>query len=433
MKAADAAGRAARRGTATPLVFRAYNMGLRGFALVAKFALLFVLARFLTPAEVGLYGLLAATVMYAQYALGFDFCKYSNREYIVAAPGLRPGILRNQAAFYLVAWAVIAPAALLLFAAGLLPWSVAAWFFLLLALEHVAHEAGRVLIAMSEQAMATFTLFLRAGAWVAVVAPLLWLEPGLRSLDVVLASWAAGAAVACLLSLAVILRRNRAPGPVAVDWSWIRRGVVVAAPFLASTLAIKAMGTLDRWAMELIAGREALAAYVLFAGMSASIKAFLDSGVFAFAYPELVESAAAGDEPAFRRGMRSLAWQTVLVAGVVTAVAAALIGPLLAWIGHDAYQRHLSLFWWTLAAMNLQAISMIAYYGNYAHRRDLALLASTVLGLAVFLAAAIALRGRGPDAVPIGLCIGQSVTLVLNWVVYRRLPAAGTPPRGAAG
>jgi O-antigen/teichoic acid export membrane protein len=415
---------------ASAISFRVFNMGLRGLALVAKFALLFLLARFLSPAEVGLYGLVAATVMYVQYALGFDFCKYANREFIVAGPDRRPAILRDQAVFYLFTYSIAAPAVLLLFAFGLLPWNVAAWFFLLLTLEHIAHEAGRVLIAMSQQVMATFTLFLRAGAWVAVLAPALWLEPRFRTLDCVLAAWAAGAAAACLLSVAVILRRNRHGPRGAVDWAWIRRGIVVAAPFLVSTLALKAMSTLDRYVMESIAGLEALAAYVLFAGMAASVKAFLDSGVFAFAYPGLVESATNGNVTVFRRGMKALAWQTLLVAGAVTIVAIALIDPLLAWIGHDAYQRHLPLFYWTLAAMNLQAIGMIAYYGNYAHRRDAAIVTSQILGLATFLVATYALRQRGAIAVPIGLCIGQAATLTINWVVYSRLQPAALPPRG---
>ena len=96
MKAADAAGRAARRGTATPLLFRAFNMGLRGLALVAKFALLFVLARFLTPAEVGLYGLLAATgaglptvITTSTYTVDEDF---SEAEIVVPELGDAPNV-----------------------------------------------------------------------------------------------------------------------------------------------------------------------------------------------------------------------------------------------------------------------------------------------------------------------------------------------------
>ena len=63
---------------------RFLNLVLRGSTLASKFALIFVLAKFLEPAEVGLYGLFSATIFYCLMALGFDFYTYSTREIIVS-------------------------------------------------------------------------------------------------------------------------------------------------------------------------------------------------------------------------------------------------------------------------------------------------------------------------------------------------------------
>ena len=52
---------------------RLFNMALRGLTLASKFLLIFFLARFLEPAELGLYGLVVATIGYALYLLGLDF------------------------------------------------------------------------------------------------------------------------------------------------------------------------------------------------------------------------------------------------------------------------------------------------------------------------------------------------------------------------
>lgn len=54
-------------------VTRLINLNLRTVTLLSKFALIFVLAKLLEPAEVGLYGLLAATVALGFMALGYDF------------------------------------------------------------------------------------------------------------------------------------------------------------------------------------------------------------------------------------------------------------------------------------------------------------------------------------------------------------------------
>ena len=63
-------------------VLRVLNVFLRGMTLVSKFSLIFVLAKYLDAAELGLYGLVVATVTYSLYLVGLDFYSYSNREII---------------------------------------------------------------------------------------------------------------------------------------------------------------------------------------------------------------------------------------------------------------------------------------------------------------------------------------------------------------
>lgn len=46
------------------------NLGLPGLTLGTRFLLIFALAKFLSPAEVGLYGLFTATIGYALYFVG---------------------------------------------------------------------------------------------------------------------------------------------------------------------------------------------------------------------------------------------------------------------------------------------------------------------------------------------------------------------------
>lgn len=59
---------------------RLINVGLRGMTLVSKFLLIFFLAVFLEPQELGLYGLIIATIGYSLYPLGSDFYAFTTRE-----------------------------------------------------------------------------------------------------------------------------------------------------------------------------------------------------------------------------------------------------------------------------------------------------------------------------------------------------------------
>lgn len=412
------------------------NVSLRGITLVTKFILVFTLARFLEPAELGLYGLVFAATTYALYAAGFDFYKFANRELITTGREGWFRLFRDQGVFYLLAYAVVVPLSLLMFVFGVLPVEFMPWFLVLLVLEHVAHELGRILVAMSEQLLATFVLFLRAGAWVLVLVPAMWFEPRLRTVEAVFAAWAIGAGLACLVGAQKLLRVGHGERLPPIDWHWLRRGVRVSMPFLVATLALKGLVTFDRMWLESLGGLEALAAYVLFVGIANVVRAFLDSGVFTFKYPALIRAAADGDDGRFRAVMRSMTRETVWVTLGVIIVSVLLINPLLAWIDRPVYREYLVLFYWTLGAVGLYAIGMVAHYGIYAYRRDGMIVVSQLAGLLTFGAAAAVLAPRlGATAVPMAVCVGYAVILVIKFATLRHVRAGAAAPgvRSRAG
>jgi O-antigen/teichoic acid export membrane protein len=405
----------------TPLQRRLLNVALRGVTLIAKFLLLFALARVLDPSEVGLFGLVFATVTYVLYAIGLDFYAYANRELAGAEPPARTALMRDQAVFYCISYAVVLPCCLLLFALDVLPWRVAVWFYVLLVLEHLSHEIGRALIAMSEQVMASVVLFLRAGVWVIVVIPLLAYAPSQRSLETVLAAWAAGAFLSCAIGLRKVLAAGSWDLRRSVDWRWLRRGVRVATPLLVATLALKGLGTFDRYWVEAIGGLDVVAAYVLFVGIANTVRTFLEAGVYVFTYPGLIRAATRGDKAEFAAQMRSLALQTLTVAIVMSAVILIAIRPLLEWVDRPIYETHLDLLYWAIAAVLLNAAGMVLHYGIYAYRQDAAITRSHLLALGVFALTATALHDLGVAAVPIAVCVAHTSILIWKALVYVRI------------
>ena len=79
---------------------RLTNIALRGMTLGSKFVLIFVLAKLLEPAEVGLYGLFTVSSGYVLMALGFDFYTYATRELINTDRSQWLSLLRDQSVFY---------------------------------------------------------------------------------------------------------------------------------------------------------------------------------------------------------------------------------------------------------------------------------------------------------------------------------------------
>lgn len=401
---------------------RAVNVCLRAATLGCKFLLIFVLARLLEPAEVGLYGLIVATIGYALYLLGFDFYTFTTREILRLPASAWGGLLKDQAALTLILYGIFLPLLCLVFSQGLLPWRIAGWFFVLLVLEHLTQEAGRLLIALSAQLAASLVLFLRAGAWALAVAALMWTDRDLRQLEVVFAAWTLGGLAALLVGLGRLRGMPIGGWQRRVDWGWIVRGLKVAVPLLLATLSLRGLFTLDRYWQESLAGLDALGAYVLYMGIANALIAFLDAGVFAYLYPALIRAFNQADTAQFRQGTRRLMKQTLLLSLIFCATALILVGPLLGWLDKPVYFEQQALFPWILAAIFLYALGMVPHYALYAQGHDSPLIWSHFGGLLCFILATWLSSAAWPQiAVPLGLCAGFLSILVWKTMAYFRM------------
>ena len=401
---------------------RLFNLFLRGGTLASKFLLIFFLARFLDPAELGLYGLLAATIGYALYLLGLDFYTYTTRELLKRNQDEWGGLLKNQVALTLVLYAIFIPLLSLVFATGTLPWAVAGWFFALIVLEHLNQELMRLLIAISRPVMANVVLFLRQGAWAIIATALMFFEPQARNLETVLLAWTLGGLVAFFLAAGRLGQLRIGGWCRQVDWFWIRQGVKVALPMLVATLALRGLFTLDRYWLEALSGLEVLGAYVLFMGIGNAMMSFLDAGVFAFLYPGLISAFQKGDSDAFRQGMKRFFVQTTVFSLCFVLVALVLIDPLLGWLDKPLYRDQQGMFPWVLLALFLYALGMIPHYALYAQGKDRPLIHSHIASLVVFIPATWLFSIHWPHlAVPLGLSVAFFLILVWKTTAYFRL------------
>ncbi|MGE6659755.1 lipopolysaccharide biosynthesis protein [Pseudomonas sp. NPDC077408] len=404
---------------------RLINVALRGMTLVSKFLLIFFLARLLEPAELGLYGLLTATISYALYLLGFDFYAFTTRELLKRERSEWGGLLKDQGALSGIMYAVFLPLLCLLFLQGLLPWRLIGWFFALLILEHLTQEVGRLLIAISEQLLASLVLFLRSGVWAVAVTVLMFFEADARSLHYVLAAWSLGALTALLLGIHTITRLKMGNWEKPVDWQWIGRGLKIAVPLLVATLAIRGVFTLDRYWFEALAGIEVLGAYVLFMGISNALMSFLDAGVFAFSYPGLIAAHNRRDATAFRQGLRKLLLQTLLLSAAFAVIALLLIGPLLQWLDRPLYIERQGLFPWVLLATVLYAIGMVPHYALYAQGYDRPIMQSHIASFLFFIPATWLFSLCSPLlAIPLSLSAAFALVLLWkSWFFFQLTPA----------
>lgn len=360
------------------------NIGLRGSTLLGKFLLIFFLARVLEPDAVGLYGLMAVTIAYGLYLVGFDFYTFSTRDLMRRERSSWGQLLKSQVSFFFVMYWVVIPSSLLLFVFELLPWSLFFWFVILLVLEHLSQELNRLLIVMSKQLAASLILFFRSGAWCVVVIAWMWYIPSFRSLETVFKFWVIGNVLAILLGVYYCFRLGASGWSKPIDWQWVKQGLKIAVPLLIGTLALRGIYTIDRYWFESLTSREILGAYVLFMGMCNALQSFLDAGVFMYAYPDLIKKYNNNDQIGFRKEMKKLFVLTIVICLVFVVCSAVVLPYILQWLDRDIYKENVVIFWWLLLSMVIFVLGMIPHYGLYAKNIDTPIIKSHVYGLIVF-------------------------------------------------
>lgn len=400
---------------------RLLSVGLRMSSLALRSVLVFLLARYLPPSDIGLYGLLVVTVAYAMYPLGLDFYTYSTREMLRSDRGRWHTYLRSHTALTVALYAVLAPVMALAFATDLLPWSVAPWFFLLVMFEHLGAELDRVLVAAGNQLGASVCLFIRQAVMPLIVIPLIAVADPLRSLDLVLGAWVVLDAVAAFAGWLIVRRLLAGSSRGFVDWKWIWTGIRVCVPFLIGTLCLRALFTVDRQIVKVDAGLEVLGAYTLFMAFGAAMTNLIGVGIHQFTYPHLVAAAHRQDWAVYVKTIRSMAVQTVAVAGCVALVVTVCLPFALHVVRGAVYDQYAWTVPWILATTALYNCSLVSHYALYALDADRVILAITVGALGCFVAVVSLLGTSAPvQTVLAAIATASAVLLVGKTVAARR-------------
>lgn len=389
------------------------SVALRALTLGGRFLLLFLLAHWLTPADLGTYGLVAAVVGYGIYLIGWEFYTYSGRRLVTAGQAMRRHVVEQLGILYTLSYLLGAAMLAVAWRADAIPKGYAVWIAGLLLVEYLAQEVHRNLVALSRQLTASLMLFIRMGAWCWLVIAMMQLQPEWRNLHWVLGAWLGFAGLACGLGYASLFVQTRPGWPRTVDWRWLGQGILAAWPLFVASLSTRGMVTFDRFFLEDQAGLEVLGAYVLFMGITTAILSFLDAGVVDFTYPRLVDHASRGELPAFRTVLGQ-ARNRLLLMTVPLLLAALMVTELLVpTLGKPVFTDNKHLMYWLLLATALQALCLIPHLALYGMRRDAPIMQSQLAGLVVFCLGAWLLRPWGAAAVPAGLCLAWA--LILAW------------------
>ena len=176
------------------------NLSIRGFTLLGKFILLFFMAKFLTLAEVGVYGLLVVLVSYSLYAVGFDFYTYSTREIISLKKDEWGGVIKKQGQLILGAYIIVLPI-IIICSSFFISSEWLIFLAILIVLEHLNQEMMRLLIVDNKAVLANNLLFIRSGLWCYIVILLMFSQTIDANLENVLLFWIIFNSIALIIGI----------------------------------------------------------------------------------------------------------------------------------------------------------------------------------------------------------------------------------------
>jgi O-antigen/teichoic acid export membrane protein len=240
-----------------------------------------------------------------------------------------------------------------------------------------------------------------------------------RNLDTVMALWATAGVAAAAIGIWKLRQLRMGGWANAVNWGWVKKGISVSLAFLIATLALRGMQTIDRYWLEALGSIEMVGAYVILLGVAGTLMAFLDAGVFAFAYPALIKLSHEQDHAAAKVKVRQMLMQTLALSAAFAICSWLALPYLLNWIGNTTYQNALHWYPWLLSATVLNALSMVPHYALYARGQDRHIIYSHIGALAIFVLAVWALSGSYSTlAVPLGLNVAFGFILLWKAAAY---------------
>lgn len=344
---------------------------LRVTTLGMRFGLMFYLAKILSLAELGLFGLYWASIQLAASIIPLDVYAQTTR-LLLSDKNISADSAAKHFGFLLLAILVLGPIA------GYAAFSVAGdaglllmlLFALHLPIEVLATDMGRLLVPLGYPLLSNIILFIRSACWVFPYVALVEFGFVSSDLDVVVVSWVVGSLLSVVMGGCVFYRifgRNCLPG---FDFVWIKKALLASSFFLLATIMFRMLLGVDRFLVNWALGIEAVGVYSMYASVALGVLALVESGVSAWHYPALVSAIRAKDAHMTRQRLRRFLLQNT-IACIVLMLVISIVFPFAVNLFLDKnFLDDIGAFYLMVVGVAFYCLSMPFHYCIYAVERD---------------------------------------------------------------
>lgn len=358
---------------------------LKIITLLSKFILIFILAKYLKPYEIGIFGLVLATVGIGIYFIGFEFYTFSLRNFIHKSKKYWGQYLKTSFLLYVLLYILAIPIIYLVFLFEILPIKFFLVITLIIIIDHYLTELSRILIFSNNQLKANILLFFKNGLWCLITIINFIVFDQFRTIDTVFWTWFLCLVVSLAygqyeLSLYKIESLKKK-----INLVWLKKGIKLIIPIFLSTLIIKFFFTIDKYLINHYSDTNFLAAYVLFFSINSSLLTFIDTAIFQFSYPKLIFFFNKKRFINFKREFQSMFFNTIIAMLILTLIWLASINFIISFFSENVYKDNIYIYYFLIAIFNVYILSMVPHYYLFSCRQDKIIFKSHFFSMLIFI------------------------------------------------
>lgn len=362
--------------TANPIVL----MLIKVVNSAMKYIFMLYIAKILTPQEVGVYGLMASSLVIIAQFIGLEYNLFNAREILSTKNIAEKGsMIKDQFALHIATYPFAIVILLLLFMLEIVPWQYILVFYCLMIVEHLSQEIFRILIVCFKPVTATILQFIRSASWIIPAILLIHYGDSNNFINYILYTWFFGSLISVLIGWYYMEKLFNFSLKEKIDYGRIKEGVKASFPFLLVAGLYSIMIMVDRFVIDYYYGKSEVGIYFFYATIAAAFHMLLTYAVAINYGPRCLESYQENGASEYIVIKKEFKTQSIKIGIFLTPFFMFGIYVALFFIDNPAYEEHMNVFWLLYIGAIIQYSQEIFHLNLYVRRMDIEILKSVTI------------------------------------------------------
>jgi len=406
------------------LNYRVALFAMRGATLIAKFLLIFYMARKLSVIDLGLYGFITATIFASVYISGLEYGHFAARQIINCNNFLcQQKTVVNLTLFCLIMFVVVSPFSYLFISSKIaLDLEVFILIFIIIYGESYFAEHKKILISLNKPFYSAIVDFVKTGLWAYLIVFLVMLDVIELSITSILFMWSLFLVIACVLVFFKLIHYyDKAIILSLPSIKSYRKQIYSSFPFFICGISLIIFEISGRLSLQFIDAQVEAGIYTLYSGFIFAIPLFVWSSSVAFDHSKIMIAHENGEIGKSDNLVLLMIKRSLLISLALVLFLFFTFDLLLTLIEKDEFKNSINDFYLFLLVPFFHIIDSHLHYMLYTRKKDKINSISSLSG--VFLLVIIqflTISKYGLKAVIVSIILALSISIVLKIIFIKR-------------